>query len=89
MFDQGNNNIKYEIWKFVIQFSKNIIKKEVENRSLQKKLKYLHENLTGFQSNQCYLECKLRKIYAKKTNIHDIQAGSKGKWYEDRKKSIS
>ena len=50
----------------MIQFSKNIIKKEIENRCLQKKLKHLHENLTGFQSNQCYLECKLGKIYAKK-----------------------
>ena len=63
--------LKYANRKFTIQFSKNFIKaKNKDRKFLEKELQNLEENLTGFQRNQFYLECKqkLEKIEAKKLN---------------------
>ena len=54
---------------------------------LEKELNRLEKNLTNFQTNQYYLECKqkLQNIYTKKAN--GIRIRSKCNWYENREKS--
>ena len=45
--------------KFTMIFSKNLVKKENKDRKfLEKELNRLEKNLTNFQTNQYYLECK-------------------------------
>ena len=54
-----------------MNFSKNLIKEENKDRNfLEKEPKKLEKNLTNFQTNQYYLECKqkLQNIYTKKVN---------------------
>ena len=61
--------LKYEIWKFTMNFPKNPVRKESKNRNfLEKELNRLEKNLTNFQTNQYYLECKqkLQNIYTEK-----------------------
>ena len=51
--------LKYEIRKFTMNFSKNLVKKKNKGRNfLEKELNRLEKNLTNFQINQHYLECK-------------------------------
>ena len=69
-------------------FSKNLVKKENKDRKfLEKELNRLEKNLTNFQTNQYYLECKqkLQNIYTKKAN--GIRIRSKCNWYENGEKS--
>ena len=57
--------LKYEIRKVTMNFSKNLGKEENKDRDLlEKELKKLEKNLTNFETNECYLECKqkLQKI---------------------------
>ena len=80
--------LKYEIRKFTMNFSKNLVKKENKDRNfLEKELNRLEKNLTNFQTNQYYLECKqkLQNIYTKKAN--GIRIRSKCNWYENGEKS--
>ena len=61
--------LKYEIRKFTMNFSKNLVKKKNKDRNfLEKELNRLEKNLTNFQTNQYYLECKqkLQNIYTEK-----------------------
>ena len=61
--------LKYEIRKFTMNFSKNLVKKKNKGRNfLEKELNRLEKNLTNFQTNQYYLECKqkLQNIYIPK-----------------------
>ena len=54
-----------------MNFSKNLVKEENKDRKfLEKELNRLEKNLTNFQTNQYYLECKqkLQNIYTKKAN---------------------
>ena len=45
--------LKYEIRKFTMFFSKNLVKKENKDRNfLEKELNRLEKNLTNFQKNQ-------------------------------------
>ena len=79
----------FKVWDSKIYDSKDFIRVENKKKKfLEKELKILEEILTGFQTNQFYLECKqkLEKSYAKKKN--DIQVRSKCKWYDDGEKSI-
>ena len=47
--------LKYEIWKFTMDFSKDLVKeKNIDRNILEKELK----KLTNFQTNQYYLECR-------------------------------
>ena len=74
--------LKYEIRKFTMNFSKNLVKKKNKGRNfLEKELNRLEKNLTNFQTNQYYLECKqkLQNIYTKKAN--GIRIRSKCNWY--------
>ena len=62
--------LKYEIRKFAMNFSKNVVKEENKDRKIfRKKLKIFEKSLTNFQANHNYLECKqkLRNIYTKKS----------------------
>ena len=80
--------LKYEIRKFTMNFSKNLVKKKNKGRNfLEKELNRLEKNLTNFQTNQYYLECKqkLQNIYTKKAN--GIRIRSKCNWYENGEKS--
>ena len=59
----------FKVWDSKIYDSKDFIRVENKKRKfLEKELKILEEILTGFQTNQFYLECKqkLEKSYAKK-----------------------
>ena len=76
--------LKYEIRKFTMNFSKNLVKKKNKGRNfLEKELNRLEKNLTNFQTNQYYLECKqkLQNIYTKKAN--GIRIRSKCNWYKN------
>ena len=51
--------LKYEIRKFIMNFSKNLVKKENKDRNfLEKELNRLEKNIPNFQTNHCCLECK-------------------------------
>ena len=51
--------LNYDIRKFAMNFSKNLIKKESKDRNfLEKELNRLEKDLTNFQTNQFYLKCK-------------------------------
>ena len=61
--------LNYEIWKFTKNISKNLVRKENKDRNFsEKELNRLEKNLTNFQTNQYYLECKqkLQNIYTEK-----------------------
>ena len=80
--------LKYEIRKFTINFSKNLVKEKNKDRIfLEKELKKLEKNLDNLQTNECYLGCKqkLQNRYTKKVNGRRIK--SKRNWYENREKS--
>ena len=80
--------LKYEIRKVTMNFLKNLGKEENKDQNfLEKELKKLEKNLTNFQKNECYLECKqkLQNIYNKKVN--GIRIRSKCNWYENGEKS--
>ena len=80
--------LKYDIRKFTMNFSKNLVKEENKDRNfLEKELKKLQKNLNNFQTNEQYLECKqkLQNIYTKKVN--GIRIRSKCNWYENGIKS--
>ena len=80
--------LKYEIRKSTMNVSKNLVKEENKDRNfLKKELKKLEKNLTNFQTNEYYLECKqkLQNIYNKKVN--GIRIRSKCNWYENGEKS--
>ena len=80
--------LKYEIRKFTMNFSKNLVKEENKDRNfLEKELKTLEKNLTNFQTNQNYVECKqkLQNIYTIKVN--GIRIRSKCNWYKNGEKS--
>ena len=54
-----------------MNLSKNLVKEENKDRNfLDKELNKLEKNLTSFQTNQYYLECKqkLQNMYTKKVN---------------------
>ena len=81
--------LKYEIKKFVMNFSKNLVKEENKDRNfLEKEPKKLEKYLTNFQTNQNYVECKqnLPNIYTKKVNA--VRVRSKCNRYENWEKSI-
>ena len=70
--------LKYEIRKFTMNFSKNLVKKKNKGRNfLEKELNRLEKNLTNFQTNQYYLECKqkLQNIYTKKKKLVEYKSG--------------
>ena len=80
--------LNYEIWKFTKNISKNLVRKENKDRNfLEKELNRLEKNLTNFQTNQYYVECKqkLQNVYTKKAN--GIRIRSKCNWYENGEKS--
>ena len=80
--------LKYEIRKFTMNFSKNLVKEENKDRNiLEKELKKTLKNLTNFQIKQYYFECKqkLQNMYTKKVN--GIRIMSKCNWYENGEKS--
>ena len=80
--------LKYEIRKVTMNFLKNLGKEENKDQNfLEKELKKLEKNLTNFQKNECYLECKqkLQNIYNKKVN--GIRIRSKCKWCNNEEKS--
>ena len=61
--------LKYEIRKLTMNVSKNLVKRENKDRNfLEKELNSAEKNLTNFQTNQYYLECKqkLQNIYIPK-----------------------
>ena len=64
--------LKYEIRKFTMNFSKNVVKKENKDRNFFRKRtkKTGKKNLINFLTNEYYLECKqkLQNIFAKKVN---------------------
>ena len=71
-----------------MSFSKNLGKEENKDQNfLEKELKKLEKNLTNFQANECYLECKqkLQNIYNKKVN--GIRIRSKCNWYKNGERS--
>ena len=80
--------LKYEIRKFTINVSKNLVKEENKDRNfLEKELKTLEKNLTNFQTNQYYLQCK-QKLQNKHTKeVNGIRIRSKCKLYENGEKS--
>ena len=75
------NYLKYEIRKFAMNFSKNLVKEETKDRNfLEKELKTLEEkSLTNFQ------KYKLQNIYTK--NVNGIRIRSKCNWYQNGDKS--
>ena len=80
--------LKYEIRKVTMNFLKNLGKEENKDQNfLEKELKKLEKNLTNFQKNECYLECKqkLQNIYNKKVN--GIRIKNKCNWYKNGEKS--
>ena len=64
--------LKYEIRKFTMNFSKNVVKKENKDRNFFRKRtkKTGKKNLINFLTNEYYLECKqkLQNICTKKVN---------------------
>ena len=69
--------LKYEIRKFTMSFLKKLVEEQNKDRNiLEKKLKKLEKNLTNFQTNQYYVECKqkLQNIYTKKVNSIRIRS---------------
>ena len=83
--------LKYEIRKFTINFSKKLVKEEIEkqrSKLFRKRTKKAgKKKLNNFQADEYYLECKkkLQKIYTKKVN--GIRIRSKCNWYENGEKS--
>ena len=79
--------IKYEIRKFSVRFSKEIVRKtRAETVTLQNKLKELEENPDCiFDQNYLDYKSKLEQIYEEKTNGLTIR--SECEWYEFGEKS--
>ena len=80
--------LKYEVKKFAMNFSKNLVKEENKDRNfLEKERKKLEKYLTNFQTNQNYVECKqnLPNIFTRKVN--GVRIRSKCNWYENWEKS--
>ena len=96
MLDQGKitdkhfrwEYLQYKIRKFTMNFSKNLVKEEHNDRNfLEKEPKKLKKKTTNIQTSQYYLECKqkLQNIYIKKVN--GIRIRSKCNRYENGEKS--
>ena len=67
-----------------MNFSENLVEEENKDQNfLEKKLKKLEKNLTNFQTNEYYLECKqkLQNIYNKK--VKGLRIRSKCNWYDN------
>ena len=71
-----------------MSFSENLIKDENKDQHFsEKKLKELEKNLTNFQTNVYYLECKQNLQNKNTIKVNGIRIWSKCIWYENREKS--
>ena len=78
--------LKYEIRKFAMNFSKNVVKEENKDRKIfRKKLKIFEKSLTNFQANHNYVN-KNFEIYIPK-KVNGIINRSKCNWYENGEES--
>ena len=80
--------LKYEIQKFTIRFSKNLLKEVTkETQSLKEKVKHFESSVTNYHNDLQYIEYKerLNTIYSKKVNGKQIR--SKCYWCESGGKS--
>ena len=91
VFDKQSQweNLKYEIRKFTIRYSKVITKeKRKKQHELESKLKILEKSLSCDKNIEEYHKCKtdLDGIYG---NIAEgVKIRSKCQWYEENEKSI-